>query len=325
MKTQLRILATVLATTALLAGCSSSPSTTTKSSSPAASSQGQVKITVGGGVGAFMAPLTTDSFAQQGLAITRQPVNSGSAAVPLLLNGQLQFSATDASGALQAISKGVPLKIVATAAVSGTNASTDSTAVLVKNGSPIRSAADLAGKKVAVNAIGNISQLSAAAAIDALGSDSSKVHFVEFPPHAMNDAVAQGAVDAEVTSEPGIVQGQSAGLRTLFSPMSQALPGVPLFVYVTSAAYAAQHPDVVQKFARAMTAANQYAAAHSDFVRAYAQKASNLTAAQAAGFILPQFLPATVDKAGLQKIVDLMTKYKALIVPVDLDKAVWAP
>lgn len=322
MSSRPRVAAVVLTSALALAGCSSTPPAQGQAAKGSAAG---TEITVAGGVGAFMAPLTTDAFAKEGLKINRKPINSGAAAVPLLLNGQLQFSATDATGALTAISKGMPLVIVAAASVSGRTADDDSTAVLVKKDASIRSASDLAGKKVAVNGMGNISQLSAAAAIDKLGGDSSKVDFVEMPPHAMNGAVENGAVDAAVTSEPGVVQGQAAGLRTLLSPMSKALPGVPIFVYVTSKAYLAEHRDVVEKFARAMTKANDYAAQHPDFVRSYAKKSSHLTAAQAADMTLPQFPSATPDKAALQRVVDTMITYKTISAPIDVNKAVLTP
>ncbi|MFB6549317.1 ABC transporter substrate-binding protein [Streptomyces sp. NPDC056405] len=312
----------MLTSVLVLAGCSAN---TSEPGGGGQDSAAGTEINVGVGTGVFTAPLTTDAFAEEGLKVTRKAVNSGAAAVPLLLNGQLQFSVSDATGALTAISKGIPLVIVATATVSGQTALDDPTAVLVKKNATIRSASDLEGKKVAVNGLGNISQLSAAAAIDRLGGDSSKVDFVEMPPHTMTGAVTNGAVDAAVTSEPGVVLAHSAGLRTLFSPMSEALPGVPIFVYVTSKAYLAKHRDVVDKFARANVAANKYTILRPDFVRSYAKKSSNLSDAQASDMVLPEFAVDGTDKLALQRILDTMVKYKTINSPIDMDEAVLTP
>jgi len=226
---------------------------------------------------------------------------------------------------VQAISKNVPLVIVANATTSGSSPETDATGIMVKGDSPIRTAKDLEGRKVAVNGIGNSSQLSAQAAIDKLGGDSSKVQFVEVPPPTMNASIGNGTVEAAVESEPAISQGKAAGLRVLLSPLSTALPSVPLFVYVTSQSYLAQHRDVVQKFAQDMVQANTFASQNPDFVRNFAVQNQKLTPEQAAKLILPAFIPPTVEKPAMQQWTDAMLKYKAISAPVDLSKAIFTP
>ena len=318
--------AATLAATVILAGCSSSSPASSGGGTPT-SGDNTAKTTVNIGVGTatFVAPLSSDSFATSGLDLVQKPINSGAAAVPLLLNGQLQFAAADSVSALTAISKNVPLVIVAAAATSGSSAQNDATAVLVKGNSPIRSAKDLEGKKLAVNGIGNIAQLGTAAAIDKLGGDSSKVQFVELPPPAILPAIQNGTVDAAAASEPAVTQGEAAGLRSLFSPTAEALPSVPLFVYVTSQSYLSQHRDVVTKFAQAMVKANNFAAQHPDFVRNFAVQNQKLAPADASKLILPIFVPPTVQKPDMQRVVDLMVKYKTIGAPVDLNKAIFTP
>ncbi len=309
-----------------LAGCgSSSPAPAGGGAAPSAGGNAKTAVTVGVGAGTYVAALSTDSFAASGLELNQKVVNSGAAAIPLLLNGQLQFTAADTVGALQAISKNVPLVVVANATTSGSSPETDATGIMVKGDSPIRSAKDLEGKKVAVNGIGNSAQLSAQVAIDKLGGDSSKVQFVETPPSTMNASVGNGTIDAAVLSEPGISQGKAMGLRALFSPMSTALPSVPLFVYVTSQSYLAQHRDVVQKFAQDMVKANTYASQNPDFVRNFAVQNQKLTPEQAANLILPVFTPPTVEKPAMQQWTDAMLKYKSISAPVDLNKAIFTP
>jgi len=120
-------------------------------------------------------------FADHHLAVTPQLVTSGAEAVPLLLNGQIQFTAADPLGALVAISQKVPLVIVAQANVVPANPAQDSTGLLVKASSPIRDAADFAGKTIAVNALNSLSQVTTEATIDQAGGNASTVKFVELP------------------------------------------------------------------------------------------------------------------------------------------------
>jgi NitT/TauT family transport system substrate-binding protein len=272
------------------------------------------------GAGVYTAPMSTSYFRDAGLSITQQAVTSGAVAVPLLLNGQLQFSEADSVGALTAISKGVPIVIVGAVTSGGATPQTDNTGVLVKPGGPVSSAADLSGKTVAVNAIGGSAQLSAEAAIDKLGGNSQAVKFVELPPAAMAAAVQKGTVAAAVTSA---VNGQAAGLRVLFSPIAAGMPSAPLIVWITSKAYAASQAVVVRKFAQAAERADSYLGAHPEIVRQITVNTSavKVRPALAGKLVLAQFLPATVQKAALQMVVSLMEKYKVISSPVDLDTA----
>ncbi len=297
----------ILAGVVSIVGCSSG----TSGSNPQPSvGQTGTALTVGMGAGVYTAPMSTSYFKDAGLAITQKTVTSGAVAIPLLLNGQLQFSEADSVGALTAISKGVPLVIAP---------ETDNTGVLVKPGGPVTSAAALSGRTVAVNAIGGSAQLSAEAAIDKLGGNSQAVKFVELPPAAMVSAVQNGTVAAAVTSA---VDGQAAGLRVLFSPLASGLPSAPLIVWLTSRAYAAGHPAIVTEFTKATAQADTYLAAHPDIVRQITVSTATtaVSPALAKKLVLAQFLPATVQQAALQMVVDVMEKYKVISSPINLDK-----
>ncbi len=331
LSSRLSPLAAALAALSLAAcGSSSSPrsSVTTApganagaTTTAAAPSGPATKLTVGVGAGVYTAPLSTSAFTSAGFQVAQQTVTSGAVAVPLLLNGQLQFAEADAVGALTAISKGAPLMIVGAVTSSGSTAATDNTNVLVKPGSPIQSAVGLEGKKVAVNAIGGAAQLSAAASITSLGGDASKVQFVEVPPSAIIPEVESGTVDAGVTSA---IDPQAVGLRSVFSPMSTALPSVPLIVWITTKPYVAQHRSIVDKFSAASASADTYLAAHPDIVRnaTVAGSPVKLTPAQAASVILPQFTPSTVGQAAVQRIVNVMVTAKIITAPIDLNSAI---
>ena len=317
-------IAAILAGVVSLAGCSSGSSGS--SALPAASQAGSTSttastaLTVGMGAGVYTAPMSTSFFKAAGLEITQKNVTSGAVAVPLLLNGQLQFSEADSVGALTAISKGVPLVIVGAVTSGGATPETDNTGVLVKPGGPVSSAAGLAGQTVAVNAIGGAAQLSAEAAIDKLGGNSQAVKFVELPPASMVSAVLDGTVAAAVTSA---VDGQAAGLRVLFSPLATGMPSAPLIVWITSRAYAASHPAVVTEFAKATAQADTYLAAHPDLVREITVSTSpaKVSPALAKKLVLAQFLPATVQKPALQMVIDVMEKYNVISSPINLDSA----
>jgi NitT/TauT family transport system substrate-binding protein len=280
-------------------------------------SSGPVALKVGMGVGVYTAPLKTTAFTDSGLDLTTQTVTSGTVAVPLLLNGQLQFSEADAVGALTAISKGVPLVIVGAVTSTGTSPSTDNTGVLVKEGGSIKSAADLSGQKVGVNAIGGAAQLAAEAAIDKLGGDSSTIQWVELPPTELDQAVQRGTLAAAVATLTG---GEGAlGLHSIIAPTAEAMPGAPLIVWIASRQYAAQHPDVVTRFAQATAAADESLSKDPSLVRTVMVDTSStpISPTQAKSLVLAQFTPATVQPSALQSVIDLMARYKTITTSIE--------
>ncbi len=322
MKARYVIAATLAVAALALTGCSS---TSTPTAKPTVSTlTTETTVNVGLGTGTYGVAFSTPYFADNKLKVVQQPVTSGAAATPLVLNGQLQFAVADSIAALTAISQKLPLVIVGLAVSSGSSAKDDSTGVLVRKGGPITSAQDLNGKTVAVNALGNTAQVAAEAAIDKLGGDSKTVHFVELAPQAMGAAVGKGTVDAAMTSEPGIVQGKANGLASLFG-MSEVLPSDPLFVYVTSQSYLDQHPDVVNAFVKSLAQANSYLDKNPDQLRSAAVTIFHLTPDQAQNMILPKFVPTSIDPSRVKKIMDLMIKYKVISSPVDLKKAIYVP
>lgn len=326
-------IAVALAGIVWLSACSSSSSSssdhpsagqTGATTSPIASTATSTALTVGMGAGVYTAPMSTSYFKTARLNITQKNVTSGAVAVPLLLNGQLQFSEADSVGVLTAVAKGVPLVIVGAVTSGGATPATDNTGVLVKPDSPITSAAALSGKTVAVNALGGSAQLASESAIDKLGGNSQQVKFVELPPAAMVSAVQNGTVAAAVTSA---IDGQAAGLKVLFSPLAAGLPSAPLIVWITSRAYAASHPAIVAKFAQATVQADNYLGAHPAIVRQITVNTSTakVSPGLAQKLVLAQFLPATVQKAALQEVIDVMTKYKAISSPINLDQVLVSP
>ena len=283
-------------------------------------------LTVGTGPVIVLASLfeasEKDTFGANGLTVKTQLMTSGSQAVPLLLNGQLQFSAADSVGALTAISKKIPIVIVAQGDSGPENQQTDATGLQVLANGPVKSLSDLAGKTVAVNALGGLSQIAARAALDKAGVDSSTVKFIEMPIPQQNAAVKSGQVAAAVHAEPYLAEGIQDGLKTLVAPIAYAIPGASQVVYISTKSYVAAHPAVVAQFVASLDTANAALAKDPQEIRTLAEKYAKVPTAVAAKIILPEFGSATPNKAGLALLNAVMVKYKVIAAPVDIDTAV---
>ena len=261
-------------------------------------------------------------FGPQHLVVAAQTVNSGSQAFPLLLNGQLAITASDPLSALVAISKGIPIVIVAQGSAGQPTLDTDPTALLVKGDSAIRGGPDFEGKTIAINALNSLSQVSAQAAIDALGGNSKKVKFIEVPVPSMVAAVQRGQVDGAVTSEPFVTQARQSGLRVALYPPTQGTPGIPQLLYVASSAYAAAHPEVIRAFAVAMNQANAILAGNPDEIRRIGLTSTKVPPAVLKTMRLPVFSSKSLDLATLKKLEEYMLKYGVLKAPLEVEKYV---
>jgi NitT/TauT family transport system substrate-binding protein len=305
-----------------LAGCGSSES----SSSSDSSAGGVQAITVGTSPAILNVSLyyakQSGLFTKNKLSATPDVLTSGEAATPLLLNGQIQFAANDPVGVITAISQNVPVEFVAAAGYPSSDPSKDITGLVVK--SPIKTAADLNGKTIAVNAIDGNLELAAKAAIDKAGGNSSSMKFVVMSLQSMNAGVESGKVAGAVESEPFITAGKEAGLTDLVPVASTAEPGVPTVVYMTSKAYASSHPQEVKEFIRALNAADSALSKNPATVQSIAVKSTGAPASLLAKSNLPVFTSASVSVSSLDVLQNLMIKYKLLTKKIDLSNYIFS-
>jgi len=261
-------------------------------------------------------------FAKNGLSVTPKVVTSGQQAVPQLLNGQLQFTATDPLGAILAISHKVPLVMVAPAGVVSADPAQDSTGLLAK--SNVSSLAELDGKTIAVNSVGGLGQLAVEAAIDQAGGHSSTVKWVELPQPQMTAAVKAGRVFAAAETEPYVTEGKDQGLANISSASSVALAGIPYVLYATSKSYATSHPSTVAAFATSLYAANGEVGADPKLIRTIGAKSTSVSPEVINKMVLPPFSSDHLSLSVLNKLQDLMVKYKLLPAPLDLSQNVYS-
>lgn len=200
--------------------------------------------------------ITSGAFKDEGLTVQATAIKSGNDAVPQLLSGDLQVAQVDTTTAMQAIEKGIPIKILAAAGVQSTDGADgdpSTGSVLVKPESSIRTAADLEGKNVGVPAINNQIWMNIQVVVDAAGGDSSQVQFIEIPGPQAVDLLLKGDVDATTASEPLASATVAAGqARLIHSTDVPGGKGEPSSVYIATTEFIAQNPDSLKKFVSAV-------------------------------------------------------------------------
>ncbi len=261
-------------------------------------------------------------FEEEGLTIDAQAAQTGAAVTAAVVSGEAQIGSSAVVPQLLAVAQGLPLRAVA--ASGATAAPTDDEpngnfVVLVGSDSDIETAEGLNGTTIAVNALQAAIELAVRAAADREGADSSTFEFVAIPFPEMSAALAAGRVDAIAVVEPFFQAAVSQGHR----PVLIAYPYDPdsglefaLGAFFTSAEYAEQNPDVVERFIRAMRKANEYAQEHPDEARAIMPTFTRIAPEVAADVSLPNF-PADLPLEEVEAQAELMVRYGIADEPPD--------
>ncbi|HKU11324.1 MAG TPA: ABC transporter substrate-binding protein [Sinomonas sp.] len=173
---------------------------------------------------------------------------SGPQDIQSAATGQTDFGGAFAGAVVKLVEAGAPVKAVVN--YYGEDAKTF-TGFYVKNDSPIHTARDLIGKKVAVNTLGAHSEAVIDTWLEKNGltpDEIKQVQLVVLPPNDTEEAVRRGQVD--VGSLSGVLQDNAVaagGLRSLFSDygLFGTFAGGQ---YVFRNDFIAQNPDTVRTF-----------------------------------------------------------------------------
>ncbi|GGJ79787.1 thiamine biosynthesis protein [Streptomyces camponoticapitis] len=307
----MRRLLTVIAVAALTVGgltaCSDSEST--GGGDPAAGGSGKTTAVKVGVIPIVdVAPIYLGKekgfYEKHGIGLTLTPAQGGAAIVPGVVSGDFQFGFSNVTSLLVAQSKKVPLKAVANGVASTGEEGADFGGITVKKDSPLRSAADLEGKKVAVNTLKNIGDTSVKASVEKAGGDPSRVEFVELPFDQMPAALDAGQVDAAWVVEPGLATIKAQGGRVIASNYVDVAPDLTVAMYFTSTAYAKQSPEVVKAFQDATRESLAYADSHPDEVRRVITTYTKIPEATLKNVTLPKW-PAEPNRSSIDTLAEL--------------------
>ncbi|MFD1052184.1 ABC transporter substrate-binding protein, partial [Kibdelosporangium lantanae] len=138
-------------------------------------------------------------FRDEGVDIQITMLQGGGAGIPSLVNGELDVVFGNWMTFFTAQAKGtVDLRFVA----DGYRGGPGMFLVLVSPDSQVRSAKDLAGRKVAVNMRGSVSEFLFRVALKAQRVDPTGVQFAEMPFPDMQAALRRKDIDAAIIVEP---------------------------------------------------------------------------------------------------------------------------
>ncbi|WP_405554448.1 ABC transporter substrate-binding protein [Streptomyces canus] len=252
-------------------------------------------------------------FKKEGLDVRVQQIQQSLQALPALSKGQIDMVASaNYVTYFQAQDQGtLDIRIVAEAI----RAAPRMMDVLVPKDSDIKTLADLAGKKLAVNVLNNVQSLTFNEILAKQGVGRPEYRQIPFPQ--MGAALDKGQVDAVHAVEPfdSSIQDE-LGARVLVDGSSAPVESIPLSGYITTARFAGKNADALARFQRALKAAVKLAEADPSLVRAVLPTYTKVTKEQAEKIDLPVY-PATMDGTQLARLTELMEKQNMLKKPID--------
>jgi NitT/TauT family transport system substrate-binding protein len=195
-------------------------------------------------------------FAKSGLDVQIQPIPNSSAIAQAVASSSVDVGFSAVLSLAIAHARNIPFVIIAPGNVHDPAAQI--AALVVPNGSPIRTAKDLDGKTIGIPALRTISEYAPRVWMDRNGGDSATAKFLELPFAAMADALAAGRIDAAWVTEP-FISSNKKNNRVLAYAFDAIGKGFLISAWFTTSDWAKAHPDAVARFATAVREAADWA------------------------------------------------------------------
>ncbi len=181
--------------------------------------------------------------------------------------------------------------------------------IMVAADSPVRRAADLEGKTVAVNTLANIPYVAAATWLRANGVDPAKAKFVEVPFPNMEAALKAKRVDAAVMLEPFVTAGLAGGSTRVLEnePFRVFGPRSLIASWFAKKSWLAANPDKAAAFRRAIARATQAIRANPTEARLTLLNYTRLSKDLAEKIVMPAF-EESLTEGDVQAVLDATAK-----------------
>jgi NitT/TauT family transport system substrate-binding protein len=247
-------------------------------------------------------------FQKHGIEVVLNVPNDNSLAVPSVVSNAVDIAYTNILAIEQAYKKGLPITLVAAAAVNDSRFPNNY--LLVPKDSPIKTPADLTGKTLGTAPLRNLGDTCTNVWVTQHGGDGTKVKWVEIPYIACGDAMQAGRIDGAFIVEPYATRLRST-TRLLGRPYESIANRFLGAGYIASKQWAAEHPDLVTKFVAAIKEAaiwgNKNQAKSAEILEKYAKVDADTVA-----HMTRSIYAETLVAAEVQPTIDFAAKYKFL-------------
>jgi len=201
-------------------------------------------------------------FEKAGLDVEITVSTSTPAIAAAILSGTYDIAYSTVSTLATAHAKGLPVVIIAPSGMI-TATSKPIAGIVVAANSGIQTAKDMNGKTFGTAALNTMAEYVPRAWVDKHGGDSSTMKFVEIPFPQIAPAMAAGRCDAGYLVEPFLSAAtESHVARWLTTGDDSIAPVYLASCWYATVPWAKAHPDLVARFAAAITDAGRWADAN---------------------------------------------------------------
>lgn len=249
-------------------------------------------------------------FNEAGIIVETKPMKGGAVIAPAVEAGEANVGWSNTISIIIAHDKGFNFEFLTSGAISS-EPENRVHSLLVQKGSAIKSVADLKGKTVAINTLGNINELSMVALLDRNGMKKKDIRLVEVPFPSMEAALKNGAVDAILAVEPFVTLTQSHGAGEVLVKSVHASYGEQFMIggWFAKRNWITKHPKLAMRFQQAINKASDWIAANPDKLAPILVAHTKLTEGLVDKITLPAF-SSTFHAEDLQRMIDMTAQYK---------------
>jgi NitT/TauT family transport system substrate-binding protein len=262
-------------------------------------------------------------FKAEKLTLKPQIMQGGAEVTAAVVSGSINVGFSSVEPLMIAKSKNLPVKIMTQGVQAAPSTAQAWDSLLVSSNSSIKSAKDLEGKTIGVNAVKNMNELCVRAVLSRSGVDVSKVKFIEVPFPEMPATLKAGRVDAISAVEPFVSASRAQGAKDLLSYFAGLQTKMTVATYFSSDKWINGNGATAKAFARAMNRSLDYAQAHPDEVRATVPTYTKIPPAVAKKMKLP-YWSTDPNRPSIQLVGRQSVKFGAIKSEPDLGQLIWS-
>jgi len=260
-------------------------------------------------------------FKAAGLDVHVTAMTSSSAIIAAAVSGSIDIGNATVGSAAAARSRGVDVRFLAPAGL--WQASAPTAKVVVTKDSPLRTAADFAGKTIAVTGLADLTYDATRAWIDQSGTPATATNYVELPEPAMVAALKAHRIDGAVLIEP-FLTAAADDVTPLVAVDDYVAQRFIATGWLASDAWLQAHPDVAARFAAVMRQTAEWANAHRSESAEILLRYTKLTPEIAAKMTRATYGTA-LDPALIAPVIANAQKYGTFPAPVSAADLSWTP
>lgn len=246
-------------------------------------------------------------FKAAGLEAQTQVISNGAAITAAVLGGAIDIAQSNIVSLALAHQRGLDVVVIAPAGIYSSKEPTS--ALVVAQTSPYKTAKDLNGKTIACNGLQNISQIGPEAWLDKNGGDLASYKWTDMPFPQMLGALEGGHIDAALIAEPVLSNVLAHGGRVLGYAYDAVAPTFMIGAWFTTGAWAKSHAETVKNFQKALAVTAAWANKNREQSAQILMKDTKIV-------VLPTTKRTTygekLDTALMQPLIDATVKYGTL-------------